>query len=381
MLQNNPPNIQQIEMAGYPPPNFHGYPNEDPEEFIDSFRSYLVAVEINVLARHAHRVRAHGLFETCLKGDAKDWYERSLRRKNWELRNLLDNTGQATLALAQGQTAVQLGANLRHGAVGQAGNIVIPAHTVFDEDWSFADGRPTDRLPNAPNANAGQTIVADGIRLGQAIYWLKTNYPTITAEKQRMLFGSTVQGSDSVGRFYSKLRKLARLAGIDEQQIRLQFIRGISPDNQLEIRRIGINRPVSELLTELEEIERYKTEQLSGAYLYLDTDKSYRKDNNPSGLGITKTEIENMIKSMIPSIQEMKTQHFVPSQPISSQPSQSYYRPQPPGTSQIIQDTNMSRFIQWLTGETPEFVPVPKPDLPPKPAIKEALRSNNPQGN
>ncbi|CAG8835847.1 19398_t:CDS:1, partial [Cetraspora pellucida] len=35
---------------------------------------------------------------------------------------------------------VQLGANLRHGAVGQAGNIVIPAHTVFDEDWSFADG-------------------------------------------------------------------------------------------------------------------------------------------------------------------------------------------------------------------------------------------------
>ncbi|CAG8823540.1 23541_t:CDS:2, partial [Cetraspora pellucida] len=74
------------------------------------------------------------------------------------------------------------------------------------------------------------------------------------------------QGSDPVGRFYSKLRKLARLAGINEQQIRLQFIHGISPDNQLEIRRIGINRPVSELLTELEEIERYKTEQLSGAY-------------------------------------------------------------------------------------------------------------------
>src|SRR6185437_5762302 len=326
MLQNNTPNIQQIGMAGYPPPNFHGYSDEDPEEFIDSFRSYLVAVGINVLARHAHRIRAHGLFETCLKGDAKYWYERSLHRKNWELRNLLDNTGQATLALAQKRTAAQLGANLRHGAMGQAGNIVIPAHTVFDEDWSFANGRPTDRLPNAPNANAGQTIVADGIRLGQAIYWLKTNYPTVTAEKQRMLFGSTVQGSDPVGRFYSKLRKVARLAGIAGQQIRLQFIRGISPDNQLEIRRIGINRPVSELLTELEEIERYKTEQLSGAYLYSGPNKSYRKDNNPSGQGMTKTEIENLIKSMMPSIQEMKTQHFVPSQPISSQPSQSYYR-------------------------------------------------------
>src|SRR6185312_13664077 len=295
VLQNNQHiNNQYREMAGYPPPNFYGYPDEDPEEFIDSFRSYLVAIGIDVAVEHAYKIRAHGLFETCLKGDAKDWYERSLRRKNWELRNLLDNTGQATLALAQGRTAVQLGANLRHGAVGQAGNIVILAHIVFDEDWSFADGRLTDRLPNAPNANAGQTIVADGIRLGQAIYWLKTNYPTVTAEKQRMLFGSTVQGSDSVDRFYSKLLKLARLAGIDEQQIQLQFIRGISSNNQLEIRRIEINRPISELLTELEEIERYKTEQLSGAYLYSDTDKSYRKDNNPSGLGITKTEIENM---------------------------------------------------------------------------------------
>src|SRR6185437_17146246 len=112
-------------------------------------------------------VRAHGLFETCLKGDAKDWYERSLRRKNWELGNLLDNTGQVDLGATQGRTAVQLGANLRHGAVGQTGNIVIPAHTVFDEDWSFADGHPTDRLPNAPNANTGNSVVVVGIMLGQ----------------------------------------------------------------------------------------------------------------------------------------------------------------------------------------------------------------------
>ena len=70
---------------------------------------------------------------------------------------------------------------------------------------------------------------------------------------------------------------------------------------------------------------------------------------------MTKTEIENLIKSMMPSIQ---------TQPISSQSSQSDYRPQPLGTSQIIHDTNMGRFIQWLTGEIPGFVPTPKPDLP-----------------
>ena len=79
--------------------------------------------------------------------------------------------------------------------MGQAGNIVILAHTVFDENWSFADGCLTDRLPNAPNANAGQTIVADGIRLGQAIYWLKTNYPTALRKNSEC---SLVQQSKAV---------------------------------------------------------------------------------------------------------------------------------------------------------------------------------------
>ncbi|KAF0442434.1 hypothetical protein F8M41_003669 [Gigaspora margarita] len=158
-----------------------------------------------------------------------------------------------------------------------------------------------------------------------------------------MLFGSTVHDSDPVGRFYSKLRKLARLAGIDEQQIRLQFIHGISSDNQLEIRCIGINRAVSELLTELEEIERYKTEQLSGAYLYLglaSLNKSHRKDNYLSNMGITRTEIENLIKSMILSIQ---------SQSISLQPSQSHYRSQLSRTSQIDPNTEAIRqFVEIM---------------------------------
>ena len=125
------------------------------------------------------------------------------------------------------------------------------------------------------------------------------------------------------------------------------------------------------MLTELEEIERYKTEQLSGAYLYLgpaSLDKSHRKDTYSSNMGMTKTEIKNLIKSMMPSIQ---------TQPISSQLSQSNYRLQPPGTSQIIHDTNMGRFIQWLTGEIPGFVPIPKPDLPPKPVTKKVEITNN----
>ncbi|KAF0448448.1 hypothetical protein F8M41_002660 [Gigaspora margarita] len=80
-------------------------------------------------------------------------------------------------------------------------------------------------------------------------------------------------------------------------------------------------------------------------------------------MDMTKTEIENLIKSMMPSIQSQPISSQL-TQPISSQPPQSY-RPQPPGTSQIIQDTNKSKFLQWLLGEISEFVPIPKPDLPP----------------
>ncbi|CAJ0746086.1 14346_t:CDS:2, partial [Entrophospora sp. SA101] len=186
---------------------------KDPEEFIDSidsFRSYLIAAGINIAVGHADGIRIHGLFETCLK---------------------------ANLGAVQGQTAAQLGAQVLNRANGLNGNIIIPTHIIFDEDWFYVDGRPTD-----------------------------------------LLFGTTIQGSDSVGHFYSKLRKLARLAGIDEQQIRLQFLRVLSLNNQLEVRRIGINRSISDLRTQLEEIESY------GAYLHstsnsILTKNSRNKDN------------------------------------------------------------------------------------------------------
>ncbi|CAG8750002.1 12205_t:CDS:1, partial [Cetraspora pellucida] len=71
----------------------------------------------------------------------------------------------------------------------------------------------------------------------------------------------------------------------------------IFSDNQLEIQCIEINRPVSELLTELEEIERYKAKQLSEAYLHSNSDlvlikKTHNIDTNK--LVMTKTKIEEL---------------------------------------------------------------------------------------
>ncbi|CAG8603527.1 15779_t:CDS:2, partial [Cetraspora pellucida] len=114
-------------------------------------------------------------------------------------------------------------------------------------------------------------------------FW-KLNAILIKAQKDCLLFGTTVQGGDPVGRFYSNLRRLARLAGIDEQQIRLQFFRELSPANQMKVRHLGIEKSVNELLPRLEEIERYTAEQLSGAYLHSNSDsvsssKGRGKDN------------------------------------------------------------------------------------------------------
>ncbi|RHZ48452.1 hypothetical protein Glove_551g14 [Diversispora epigaea] len=83
-----------------------------------------------------------------------------------------------------------------------------------------------------------------------------------------VLFGSTVQGSDPVGRFYFNLHRLARLA--------------------------RIKKILDELLPKLEKIERYTAEQLSGAYLHLNSDsvpssKSHGKNNYSNNTASTQS--------------------------------------------------------------------------------------------
>jgi hypothetical protein len=61
-----------------------------------------------------------------------------------------------------------------------AGALVIPEHTVFNEDWMPAEGKPTSKVLCAPNANlANRTVVLADITLGQLIDYFKGNYPTV----------------------------------------------------------------------------------------------------------------------------------------------------------------------------------------------------------
>jgi hypothetical protein len=105
------------------------------------------------------------------------------------------------------------------------GALVVPAHTVFGEDWSVAGGRPTHLPICLPNANlANRTVVLDSITIGQLIDYFEREFPTVRQQQQQALFGITVQEADSVGSYYIKLKKIARLANMGDDEFHRRFI-------------------------------------------------------------------------------------------------------------------------------------------------------------
>src|ERR1051325_7956137 len=291
-LQNNPPIIIQNQgMAEYAPKKFRGLPGEDPLLWFQEFRQWVEASGIDVGAGGAggvrNRARVLGIFETCMEDDARDWYDSKIKGKNWELQNILDNVGVATIIAFRalnncGITALNVNqfrgqARVIRGNAGAdntiTGQSFIPDETVWDEDWSIAGGRPIDFAPNAPNSAGGGTIIVPGLRAGQVFHEFKTAYTTITAEKSKVAFQSIVQGKDSVTRFYSNLRRMVKLAYPtlpvinQEELVRQQFLQGLSRVNQVEARRIGLENPTSAILKKLEEIERYSTDVILPALL------------------------------------------------------------------------------------------------------------------
>ena len=83
-LQNN--NSLITTMVGYPPPQFHGTAGEDPEDFINEWKRYVLASRINVVpgaGEAAGRAEIDGLYETCLLDDAKIWYINEIKDRNY----------------------------------------------------------------------------------------------------------------------------------------------------------------------------------------------------------------------------------------------------------------------------------------------------------
>src|SRR5437763_1590717 len=201
--------------------------------------------------------------------------------------NILNLQGQI-LALQNNSPNIQ--------CIGMAGYIPPSFSRNYDEDIDYFINEFRRYLTASENNLANRTFVLTDITLEQLIDYFKGNYHTVRQKYQQALFGITVQGSDSVSSYYTKLKKIARHANMGDDEFCRRFLGGLSPDNQMEIRRIGLSRPIDEIFSSLEQIERYKAELVSGANSLLQSQQYIQPSQSyPS------TEIEKL-KSELASL-------------------------------------------------------------------------------
>ncbi|GES95095.1 hypothetical protein GLOIN_2v1886689 [Rhizophagus clarus] len=313
-LQNNLPHLG---MAGYAPKRFSGRADEDIDEFVKDYRLYLTAANI-ATGNPAGKQRALELFWSCLTDEASRWAEDKLKGKKWRLNHVRCGNALANMAGVVALNNANITAamiNAPDGTpppglpAGATGATVIPAHNVHtDEDWSLAGGCPVDAgtATNAPNGvlNNNNHIVLPDINISQVIYWFKRNYPTVVREQQELIFGTLTQGSDSVRNYYRKINKYASWARISDREKRIQFIRGLSPENKLEMKRLGLNRPLNdELIETLEEIETERNNLLLGEDIY-NQPVSKTKLKVPSHQSITTEDVDRIVNSRIQALQQ-----------------------------------------------------------------------------
>src|SRR6185437_6505460 len=134
-----------------------------------------------------------------------------------------------------------------------------------DQNWEMLGTRPTDRPVSAIGAGGPANPLVIQLRVDRAIYYFRTNYTTVLREKCEIRFGNLTQGNGSVQNYYRKVTKYGRMLGFQNNVVEDQFLRGLLPDNMLELDRlVGADRPIAEVVDTLERIERRKAEMRLG---------------------------------------------------------------------------------------------------------------------
>jgi hypothetical protein len=272
VLQNNP--LNQVNIAGIPQPFFKW--GDDIPYFLAQLRLYLqnqgVDPADNAEALVIGRDVAIGYLRGCMKGRTLEWFDDKITSKtNWELTNLIDGTGQANLVAVNGRTAIQIGVNGLNEAVGQPGNAIVKLRAVEDpwnEDWHIAGGRPTNLPVNLPNAGNGTTVVVTGIRFGQAIWWLKTHFPTVEEKLQDLMYRTIKKDNMTIDELYRKILRIGRRANYRPEELRRKFLDALPLPWLEKAEDIGEYLPLDELAKKLYEIElrriaRYKRDGMS----------------------------------------------------------------------------------------------------------------------
>ncbi|CAJ0847170.1 5571_t:CDS:2 [Entrophospora sp. SA101] len=309
-------------------PNFSGGMDEDITTFVRRFHGFLDSININV-RDNAQRVQATGLFQSALSGPAGDWYDEEILGKNWMLTNIYDNTTVNTTANLQARTMAQMNTSnsfrlhsLAHAFAHRPGNNAITVGAVearmvppkaFAEDWTNSGGEPTDDAPRFAGNSGAVPIILVGIQLGQAIYYFENFYPSVLEERCKVQFGTLDQGNDPVKTFYEKVKKYGKLLNFGDEVVNHQFFRGLSPDNQLEVEQIGAEKTVSELVKNLEKVEKRKSEmrlglskRTGGTDHQAQIQPTSAGSHKPSHSGFSPEDVDRMIKSATEKI----TQNF-----------------------------------------------------------------------
>ncbi|CAG8850550.1 31760_t:CDS:1, partial [Racocetra persica] len=159
--------------------------------FVDRFISYITLARVN------NDANILTILDRFLKEEAREWYHREFDNKNWELKNVLDNSGiGATIAHICSDNAGGI-----TGAVASFPNVplgltnaqIIPARNVA-KDWTIAGGRPTNAISVAPNARGGVPIILAGMQSEQRLWWIKKHYPTTNKYVKMLEIGALRQG-------------------------------------------------------------------------------------------------------------------------------------------------------------------------------------------
>lgn len=265
-------------------PVFKGTEDDDLERFIDLYIGHLHALGINPLDRVANpsgAKRAMGILRGCMQGSAANWFDKELTGKNWKIAHIRKQ-GNAVmnafrlLAVPEGAGGPNANTYVPHTTASAystaPANVAVTIGGAFIPDgrlkggdalWKRSGGKPTSDDPNplynGPNGN-GNPIVLPDILPDQALFWLRDQYTTVLQEKQRMRFGTLTQDSLPIREYYDKLVRSAHLLGFGDEIVKDQFYRGLNPDNIIEAERIGIERPIEELVDILERVEKRKAE-------------------------------------------------------------------------------------------------------------------------
>ena len=131
----------------------------------------------------------------------------------------------------------------------------------------MAGGRPTNLPVNGPNAGNGTTVVVAGIRFGQAVWWLKTHFPTVEEELRDMMYGTITKGDMTIDELYRKIVRIGRRANYRPEELRRKFLDALPLPWLEKAEDIGEHLLLPELSKKLFEIElrrigRYKRDRI-----------------------------------------------------------------------------------------------------------------------